>query len=242
MDAEPNAWFAGPVAGSASTRTPSTYISGWLESEKLEAPRMRMREPIPTAPVARCMTTPAERALSRSCTPSNGAYRVRPPALTLEPSLPPRPISVALDVPVTTTCDNSSTFCSSATRRFVSPTFTVSVTPRNPILRTWRTTVVPARSSKRNRPRASVKTRSGVPVTVTWTSPIGAPDDRLTTTPAIEPPCAKSAGATGRPTTTPRVNTAERHDLPRPQERRGCLYYGHRETSQGRAHRIASAT
>src|SRR5438477_270942 len=238
MDAEPNAWFAGPVAGSASTRTPSTYISGWFESEKLEAPRMRMREPLPTAPVARCMTTPAARALSRSCTPSMGAFCVRSAALILETALPTRPISVALDLPVTTTCDNSSTFCSSATRRFVSPTFTVSVTPRNPILRTWRTTVVPARSSKRNRPRTSVKTRSGVPVTVTWTSPIGAPDDRLTTTPAIEPPCAKSAGATGRPTTRARVKRTEEHRMPRPRERGGCLYYRHANAPQGRGPRL----
>src|SRR5882724_8671563 len=216
MEAEPNAWFAGPVAGSASTRTPSTYISGWFESEKLEAPRMRIREPLPTAPVARCMTTPAARALSRSCTPSMGAFCVTSAALMVEIALPILPISVALEVPVTTTCDSSSPFTSSASRRVVSPTFTVSVAARKPMRRTCRTAVVPGTSSKWNRPLASVKARRAVPVTATCASPTGAPEPRLTTMPATEPPCAVTATGATIPNVRARPLRTEEQRMPRP--------------------------
>src|SRR5438132_776515 len=234
MDAEPNAWFAGPVAGSASTRTPSTYISGWFESEKLEAPRMRIREPLPTAPVARCMTTPAARALSRSCTPSMGAFCVTSAALMLEIALPILPISVALEVPVTTTCDSSSPFTSSASRKFVSPTFTVSVAARKPMRRICRTAVVPGTSSKWNRPLASVKARRAVPVTATCASPTGAPEPRLTTVPATEPPCAATIAGATIPNVRARLHRTEEHRMPRPRERGGCLYYRHEREPQGR--------
>src|SRR2546421_5431940 len=217
MELEPNAWLAGPVAGSASTRTPSTYISGWFVSENLDAPRIRMREPLPTAPVARWMTTPAARALSRSCTPSMGALCVTSAALIVETAFPSLPISTACGVPVTTTCDNSRSFCSSVTFRFVSPTFTVSVTARNPIRRTCRTTVAPGRSSKWKRPLASVKTRRAVPVTATCTSPMGAPEDRLTTVPATEPPCASTAPGAAMPRKRVRPQQTEDNRMPRPE-------------------------
>src|SRR3989442_10552998 len=238
MDAEPNAWFAGPVAGSASTRTPSTYISGWFESEKLEAPRMRMREPLPTAPVARCMTTPAARALRRSCPPWMGAFSVRSAALILEIALPILPSSVALDVPVTTTCDSSSPFSSSASRRFESPTFTVSVAARKPMRRTWRTAVVPGTSSKWNRPLASVKTRRAVPVTATCASPTGAPEPRLTTMPATEPPCAATATGATIPNVRARLHRTEEHRMPRPpREKRLPILPARESAARARAPR-----
>src|SRR6266571_4835665 len=83
---------------------------------------MRIREPLPTAPVARWMTTPAARAFNRSCTSLIGARWVTSAALIVETALPSLPISVGAGIPVTTTCDSSSIFCSSATRTFVSPT------------------------------------------------------------------------------------------------------------------------
>src|SRR5207248_1557044 len=239
MDAGPNAWFAGPVAGSASTRTPSTYISGWFEREKLEAPRRRMREPLPTAPVARCMTTPAARALSRSCTPSMGALCVTSAALIVETAFPSLPISTATGVPVTTTCDNSRSFCSSATLRFVSPTFAVSVTARKPIRRTWSTTVVPGRSSNWKRPLASVKTRRAVPATVICTSPIGAPEDRLTTVPATEPPCASTAQGAAMPKRRARPQQTEDNRMARPK-RAEAAYTTRSEARRKRAARAHS--
>src|SRR5437773_3740622 len=195
---------------------------------------MRIREPLPTAPVARWMTTPAARAFNRSCTSLIGARWVTSAALIVETALPSLPISVGAGIPVTTTCDSSSIFCSSATRTCVSPTSTVSVTTRNPIRRTWRTTLVPERSSKSNRPLASVKARSAVPATVTCTSPTGAPEPRLTTMPATEPPCAATITGATIPNARARPHRTEEHRMPRPRERGGCLYYRHAKGPQGR--------
>src|SRR5947199_144274 len=52
--------------------------------------------------------------------------------------------------------------------------------------------------------------------------------------PATEPPCAATATGETIPTVRARLHRTEEHRMPRPQERRGCLYYRHRETSQGR--------
>src|SRR6266516_1005274 len=199
---------------------------------------MRIREPLPTAPVARWMTTPAARAFNKSCTSLMGALCVTSAALMVETALPSLPISVGAGIPVTTTCDSSSIFCSSATRTCVSPTSTVSVTTRNPIRRTWRTTLVPERSSKWNRPLASVKACSAVPATVTCTSPTGAPEPRLTTTPATDPPCALTDAGARTPNVRARLHRTEEHRMRRPQERRGCLYYRHPEVPQGRGPRV----
>src|SRR6266853_3849758 len=49
-----------------STRTPSRYSTGSLESERLLEPRMRMRVPLPVVPPASCTVTPGILALSRS--------------------------------------------------------------------------------------------------------------------------------------------------------------------------------
>jgi hypothetical protein len=115
---------------------PSTYMSGWFPSEKLEAPRIRMREPEPTAPVAGCTSTPGARPISRLWTSLIGAVCTMFAASIRETAFPIWRCSVAPGLPVTITWESSSAFCSRASRTLVSPTLTVSVRARNPIMRT----------------------------------------------------------------------------------------------------------
>src|SRR6266513_649709 len=200
---------------------------------------MRIREPLPTAPVARWMTTPAARAFNKSCTSLMGALCVTSAALMVETALPSLPISVGAGIPVTMTCDSSSIFCSSATRTFVSPTSTVSATARKPMRRTWSTTLVPERSSKRNRPLASVNARSAVPATVTCTSPTGAPEPRLTTTPATDPPCALTDAGARTPNVRARLHRTEEHRMPRPpREKRLPILPARGSAARARALRL----
>src|ERR1041385_9451034 len=88
IELEPKSWLVGPEAKFASTRIPSTYTSGWLESEKLDAPRMRMRDPDPTAPVAGWIRTPAARPFNRLWTSLMGVACVTLAASMCETALP----------------------------------------------------------------------------------------------------------------------------------------------------------
>src|SRR5207244_5817945 len=76
--------------------------------------------------------------------------------------------------------------------------------------------------------------RSAVPATVTCTSPTGAPEPRLTTMPATEPPCAATITGATIPNARARPHRTEEHRMPRPRERGGCLYYRHAKGPQGR--------
>ena len=55
-----------PAWGELSMRTPSTTMIGSLRSERLVAPRIRMREPVPVVPPLCITSTPGIRELSRS--------------------------------------------------------------------------------------------------------------------------------------------------------------------------------
>src|SRR2546422_676269 len=205
---------------------------------------MRMREPEPTAPVAGWMSTPAARPFNRLCTSLMGAVWVTLAASIRETAMPSSRRAVAVGVPVTTTCDSSSTFSSSAIRTFSLPTRIVSSAARKPIRRACRTTMVPGTSLKRKRPLASVRARRVVPATVTCTSATGAPEARLVTVPATGPSCPEStAGRSEMPDDTnhraARARDGEKR-IPRSGRRGGSLYYRRAEGSQEGAERRTS--
>src|SRR6266513_73517 len=197
-----------------------------------------MRDPDPTAPVAGWISTPAARPFKRPCRSLIGAVWVTLAASIRDTALPISRCAVAPAVPVTTTCSSSRAFGSRAIRSFVSPTFTVSVRARNPIIRIWSTVVAPETSFNANRPLASVNARSAVPATLTCAAATGPPVARLTTTPATDPACAGNEPDATMPSVRARLHRTEEHRMPRPQERRGCLYYRHAEVPQGRGPRV----
>src|SRR6266513_2035935 len=194
-----------------------------------------MRDPDPTAPVAGWISTPAARPFKRLCTSLMGAAWVTLAASIRDTAFPISRCAVAPAVPVTTTCSSSRAFGSRAIRTLVSPTFTVSVRARNPIILIWSTAVAPGTSFRVNRPPASVKARSVVPATVTCAAATGAPDPRLTTVPATEPPCAaKTTGAT-MPSVSARPLRTEQHRMRRPQRERLPILPARERAARARA-------
>src|SRR5436190_973349 len=194
-----------------------------------------MRDPEPTAPVAGWISTPAARPFKRLCTSLMEAAWVTLAASIRDTAFPSSRCAVAAAVPVTTTCSSSSAFWSRAMRRFVSPTFTVSVRARNPIIRICSTAVAPGTSFSANRPLASVNARSAVPATVTCAAATGAPVARFTTVPATEPPCAaKPTGAT-MPSVSARLLRTEQHRMRRPQRERLPILPARERAARARA-------
>src|SRR5439155_20927349 len=125
-----------------------------------------------------------------------------------------------------------------AMRRFVSPTFTVSVRARNPIIRTWSTEVAPATSFRANRPLESVNARRAVPATVTCAAATGAPVARFTTVPATEPPCAVNEPGAMIPNVRARLHRTEEHRMPRPRVgKRLPILPAHETAARARASR-----
>jgi len=102
MTLEPKACTSGPVACALSTRTPSTYSSGWFDSEKLLEPRIRTCEPEPTMPVPGVTTRPGALAFSRLCTLATCASSTVSAARTWVTELPIARRCVPPAVPVTT--------------------------------------------------------------------------------------------------------------------------------------------
>ena len=162
-----------------------------------------------------------------------GDARVTSAALIRETAFPISRCAVAAAVPVTTTCSSSSAFWSRAMRRFVSPTFTVSVRARNPIIRTWSTAVAPATSFRANRPLASVNARRAVPATVTCAAATGAPVARFTTVPATEPPCAVNEPGAMIPNVRARLHRTEEHRMPGPPREEAAYTTGTRNGRKG---------
>jgi hypothetical protein len=74
-----------------------------LPSEKLDVPRMRICEPVPTMPEVGMTTTPGARALMSDCIETIGAVSASSLALIVATAFPIARRSVAPTVPVTTT-------------------------------------------------------------------------------------------------------------------------------------------
>ena len=100
IDCEPNPCVVGPDACVLSTRTPSTKMSGLLLSDSDDAPRTRMREPVPTCPELATTLTPEARPLSRSCRLFTGCVATISDAFTVVTALPMARFSVTPAVPV----------------------------------------------------------------------------------------------------------------------------------------------
>jgi hypothetical protein len=90
-------------------------MSGSLLSDSDEAPRTRMRAPVPTCPELPTTLTPAARPVSRSWTLRTGCVATTAAAATVLTALPTARRSAAPAVPVTTTWLSSSTRSARAT-------------------------------------------------------------------------------------------------------------------------------
>ena len=96
-------------------------MSGVPESEKVEAPRMWIREAPPTMPVEERTVTPGTRPFSTCDTSTTGAFTMMSAALTVETTLPSAFFCVAPGVPVTTISLREIADGLSSNLRFMSP-------------------------------------------------------------------------------------------------------------------------
>ena len=128
-----------PLCGALSTRTPSTTMIGSLRSERLVAPRIRMREPLPVVPPL-CMTwTPGIREFKRSAVLVGAACCIIAGASIVPTVLPSSRFSCSCPV-ADTTITSSGTAAGTSAKSSVtlSPARTVTdcVAVANPIRRT----------------------------------------------------------------------------------------------------------
>ena len=100
---ELNACTKIPLPVALFTRMPSTYTSGWLESENVPMPRMRMLAPEPTIPVPGSTTTTGVRPFRRASTDGRAVFAVTSATLTVATEVPRERSCSPPAVPVTTT-------------------------------------------------------------------------------------------------------------------------------------------
>jgi hypothetical protein len=157
--------LTGPDAAWLLILTPSTYMSGSFDSERLAAPRMRMREPVPTLPLDGLMKTPGARAFSIWATLLTVPRSETSLALIEVTAFPISRRAWPPGVPVTTTSSSEIDCSVIETRTSGPPTVAVIRSGLKPMRRTSSVTVSPVTPPMRKRPVASVVVPSVVPAT-----------------------------------------------------------------------------